>query len=415
MPTAPVLLEIGSQAIYLDTGDPLPEWAKTVVPIENVEPLNADGSISTDVRQPHAIRLRSALTPWSHVRPMGEDIVVSQLVLPSGHVLRPVDLGAVAASGHQTLRIAKKPIVTIIPTGSELIPLGNEARRGEIPEFNSLVLAGQVAAWGGEPRRHDIIRDDPDLIRLQVQQAAEISDLILLNAGSSAGAEDFSSQVIASLGQVLVHGVAVRPGHPVILGMVRRSEGHQIPVFGVPGFPVSAALTAEIFVEPLLARWTGRMPARPTEIEARITRKLTSPAGDDDYIRVVAGRVGEQMLAAPLSRGAGVITSLVRADGITILPRGTQGVEAGSTIRVRLYRSPAELDQTIFAIGSHDVTLDLLAQALAALTGGSAPAMSYAEDPALLAGVRLQVGAWQLGANLQDELQAFTELLPTDG
>ncbi|HWR66143.1 MAG TPA: molybdopterin biosynthesis protein [Bellilinea sp.] len=365
MPTAPVTLAMGKQAAYVDTGDPLPEWANVVVPIENIESLDGDGNLTADARKPAQIRLRASLPPWSHVRPMGEDIVVTQLILPSGHVLLPVDLGAVVASGHKSLRIAKMPKVAILPTGTELVPPGSDVQRGDIIEYNSLVLAGQVREWGGEPVRYAIIPDDFETIRKTVQSAAEKHDLILLNAGSSAGAEDFSAGVIAALGQVLVHGVAVRPGHPVILGMLGQPDSRQVPVIGVPGYPVSAALTGEIFVEPLLARWTGRLAAQPLEIEAGITRKVTSPAGDDDYLRVVVGRVGERMLAAPLARGAGVITSLVRADGLVVLPRGTQGIEAGSTVRVRLYHPPADLERTIFAIGSHDVTLDVLAQYLA--------------------------------------------------
>ncbi|MBE0697925.1 MAG: molybdopterin biosynthesis protein, partial [Anaerolineaceae bacterium] len=196
-------------------------------------------------------------------------------------------------------------------------------------------------------------------------QAAEESDLVLINAGSSAGSEDFTARVVETLGELLVHGVAVRPGHPVILGMIRRADGSKVPVIGVPGYPVSAALTVEIFVEPLIARWLGRPPRQPQQIEASLTRKVTSPAGDDDYLRVVVGRVAERLLAAPLARGAGVITSLVRADGISILPRGVQGLEAGAKIQVRLYRLPVEIERTIFVIGSHDMTLDLLAQFLA--------------------------------------------------
>jgi putative molybdopterin biosynthesis protein len=174
------------------------------------------------------------------------------------------------------------------------------------------------------------------------------------------------------MGQVLVHGVAVRPGHPVILGMLDcgSEQGVQpvprkVPIVGVPGYPVSAALTGEIFVEQVLARWLGRAPLSPMVVPATLTRKVTSPAGDDDYLRVAVGRVGERLLAAPLSRGAGVITSLVRADGLVMIPRGTQGLEAGSPVSVRLYRPPTDLDHTIFTIGSHDLTLDLLAQYLA--------------------------------------------------
>ena len=366
MPTSPVILTVGQQAVYVDTGDPLPLWANAVVPIENVEALDENGQVTADARHPLSIRLRAGLPPWSHVRPMGEDIVATQLVLPSGHILRPVDLGAVAAAGHDRISVSRKPRVAILPTGTELIEIGQPVETGKIIEFNSLVLAAQVRLWGGEAFRYPITLDDYSLIRQRVQEAAEQGDLILLNAGSSAGSEDFSAAVVQELGELLVHGVAVRPGHPVILGMIRRQNGSQCPVVGVPGYPVSAALTGEIFIEPLLARWLGRRPHKPIEIEARMTRKLTSPPGDDDYVRVVAGKVGDQLLAAPLSRGAGVITSLVRADGIVVLPRGTQGIESGSRVSVRLYRPSEELSQTIFAIGSHDISLDLLAQYLAA-------------------------------------------------
>jgi putative molybdopterin biosynthesis protein len=370
MPTAPIELKVNDKAIYLDTGDPLPDWADTIVPIEQVEPLDAGGAASQDVRHPDFIRIRAALPPWSHIRPMGEDIVATQLVLAAGQVLRPVDLGAIAASGHTHVNVARAPKVAIIPTGSELVPVGKELHKGEIIEFNSIVLAAQVKNWGGQPKRFPITSDNYEQLCWRVQQAADENDLVLLNAGSSAGSEDFSSRVIKELGVLLVHGIAVRPGHPVILGMVKRSlaedsPNKMIPVIGVPGYPVSAALTAEIFVEPLLAIWTGRSAAEPLEVTATLAHKVTSPAGDDDFMRVVLGRVGEKLLAAPLARGAGVITSLVRADGITIIPRGTQGIEAGASIKVRLYRAPSELERTIFVIGSHDMSLDLVAQFLA--------------------------------------------------
>jgi putative molybdopterin biosynthesis protein len=312
------------------------------------------------------VRVRAAVPPWSHVRPLGEDIVATQLVLPAGQRLRPVDLGAIAACGHTQVRVARRPRVAVLPTGDELIEIGVPPRPGDIIEYNSLVLAGQVNAWGGQARRYPITVDDFDAICARVRAAAEESDLVLLNAGSSAGSEDFSAGVVQCLGELLVHGVAVRPGHPVILGMVRLENGRAVPIFGVPGYPVSAALTGEIFVEPLLARWQGRQPDEPVMVEAQLTRKVTSPPGDDDYMRVALGKVGERLLAAPLARGSGVITSLVRADGIAILPRGSQGLPAGAPVRVRLYRAPSELERTIFAIGSHDMTLDLMAQYLAA-------------------------------------------------
>ena len=369
LPSRPVTLQIGAEAEYVDTGDPLPDWANSVIPIENVESLDELGTITGAIRDPASIRIRAAVAPWSHVRPLGEDIVATQLVLPAGHILKPVDLGAIAASGHQQINVARKPRVAILPTGTELVPIGSDLKAGDILEYNSLVLAAQVQSMGGEPMRYPITKDDFDLICQRVQDAAQTHDLVLLNAGSSAGAEDFSAKVVEKLGMLLVHGVAVRPGHPVILGMVDRRSGttleSKIPIIGVPGYPVSAALTIDIFVEPLIATWLGRRPRElPTET-ATLTRKIVSPPGDDDFVRVAVGKVGEKLLAAPLSRGAGVITSLVQADGLALIPRGAQGMEAGETVQVRLYRSRTEIERTIFCIGSHDLTLDLISQFLA--------------------------------------------------
>jgi len=360
LPAQPLELRSGSQALYVDTGDPLPEWANAVIPIENVETLDENGKPISGLRKPSSIRIRASVTPWSHIRSMGEDIVATQLVLPAGHTLRPVDLGAVAACGHDRVTVTRRPRVAVIPTGTELVEIGKPVKAGDIIEYNSLVLAAQVNAWGGMAVRFPIVPDQFEAISRAVKQAAEDYDLVLLNAGSSAGSEDFSARVVESLGKLLVHGVAVRPGHPVILGMIGST-----PIIGVPGYPVSAALTGEIFVEPLLAGWLGRRPAKPMTLPAVLTRKVTSPAGDDDFLRVAVGRVGERWLAAPLSRGAGVITSLVQADGIALLPRGVQGVSAGETVQVRLYRSLSEIEQTIFTIGSHDISLDVLAQFLA--------------------------------------------------
>jgi len=391
--TKPVTLQIPEQACYLDTGDPLPPGFDSVIQIENTEALDEHGELIDAIRDPASIRIRESVPPWKHVRPLGEDIVATELVLPAGHVLRPADLGAIAASGHTEINVSRKPRVAILPTGTELVPIGSKLKSGDILEYNSLVMAAQIKAMGAEATRFPITKDDFDLICERVAEAAQDHDLVLLNAGSSAGAEDFSASVVQKLGTLLVHGVAVRPGHPVILGVIaRRGEAPMkqsstireiathpsdarnpaelgrgndiIPIIGVPGYPVSAALTIDIFAEPLIAQWLGRRPLElPTET-AQLTRKIASPGGDDDFVRVAVGRVGEKLLAAPLSRGAGVITSLVRADGLVLMPRGTQGAEAGEDVQVRLYRPKAELDKTIFCIGSHDMTLDLIAQFL---------------------------------------------------
>ena len=369
----------------VNTGHPLPPWANAVVMIEHTQ------AIVDDDDRP-GIEIRASLPPWQHIRPMGEDMVATELVLPANHRLRPVDLGALAGSGHATVSVYRRPRVAIIPTGSELVDAEIAAsmgvKPGQIVEYNSIVLAAQVERWGGLPTRWPIVPDKYEAIRDAVREATLGHDLILLNAGSSAGSEDYTASVVQSLGQLLVHGVAVRPGHPVILGLLDIGQGlpavnaqrpkpplaenevphkgRQLPIIGVPGYPVSAALTGEIFVEPLLAQWQGQPAYRPPTLKATVTRKIFSHTGDDDFVRVAVGRVGDRIMAAPISRGAGVITSLVRADGIVRVPRFSEGLDAGATVTVHLYRSPAEIDRSIVAIGSHDLTLDLLAQFLAA-------------------------------------------------
>ena len=362
----PVELIVGPQAQYVDTGDPLPEWADSVIPIEDLEVLS-----DTPKPQEKSIRLMAPTSPWSNVRLLGEDMVATELVIPSGHELRPVDLGAIAASGCDHVQVWRKPRVAIIPTGTELRAMGKPVKAGEIIEFNSLVLATQVESWGGLPDRLPIVLDELERIMDAAANAAIDHDLVLIIAGSSAGTEDFTADVVESLGTLLVHGIAVRPGHPVILGMIEKSSKRgsprvekSIPIIGVPGYPVSAALTGEIFVKPLLGRWLSKQEIQPEILTAKLARKVHSRAGDLEYLRVTVGQVGERWIASPLSRGAGVITSLVRADGIVEIPAGVQGIQAGEIVPVRLYRSRQELERTILALGSHDLTLDLLAQFL---------------------------------------------------
>ncbi len=387
---------MSSPAIAVNTGQALPPWANAVIMIEHVQPV------------PGGIEIRAAVAPWQHVRPMGEDMVATELVLPANHRLRPVDLGAIAGSGHATVAVYRQPRVAIIPTGSELLSIEEAARGiepGQIIEYNSIVLAAQVAGWGGAPTRLPITPDEPAAIRAAVAQAAPAHDLVLINAGSSAGSKDYTAQVVRELGRLLVHGVAVRPGHPVILGMLRSpvDPGREIPVIGVPGYPVSAALTGEIFIEPLLARWHGQPPYQPPELSATMTRKVVSHTGDDDYVRVTVGRVGAQVMATPISRGAGVITSLVRADGVVRIPRFSEGVDAGAPVTVQLYRRPHEIEQTIVVIGSHDLTLDLLSQYLAAR--GEGWRLSSANVGSLGGLIALQRGQAHLaGSHLLDPL-----------
>ena len=348
--TAPVTLSVGAQAVWVDTGDAMPPGANAVVMIEHVQREAGDASI---------VRVLEAVAPWQHVRPLGEDIVATELVLPENHRISPVDLGACAAAGLTSIPVRRRPSVSIIPTGNELVPIHATRRPGDIPEFNSLILGGLVRQWGGEPKVIEPVRDDAEAIRAAAAAELVASDVVVINAGSSAGDADYTAAVIESLGTLQVHGIAIRPGHPVALGVARSSSGGKA-ILGLPGYPVSAALTAELLLKPALERLLGvEMPQRP-RLTAQITRKALSPIGEDEFLRVKLGRVGGRMTATPVQRGAGVVMSLVRADGIVRIPSRSEGLDAGATIDVDLLREPEEVENTIVAIGSHDLTLDLM-------------------------------------------------------
>jgi putative molybdopterin biosynthesis protein len=354
--SSPLYLRLGSQATWVDTGDPLPPETNAVIMAEHVQELD-DGRLE----------ILAAVAPWQHVRPMGEDLVATELVLPENHTLSAVDLGAVTAAGHTCLSVRKRPRVAVLPTGSELVePGAAPLRPGAIVDFNSVVLAGQVREWGGAPTRCPITPDDRELIRDRVAAALQEHDIVVVNAGSSAGSEDFTASIVRELGELLVHGVAIRPGHPLVLGVASRKA-----LIGLPGYPVSAILTSELFLKPLVYRLQGLpAPSRPTA-RATMTRKLLSPMGEEEYVRVKLGQVGGRLMAAPLSRGAGVIMSMVRADGLVRIPRFAEGVHAGAEVEVEVLRGMDEVRKTIVAIGSHDLALDLLSNALARRTPGA--------------------------------------------
>ena len=343
--TSPLQLAVGKQAVWVDTGDPVPDGFDAVIMVEVVHEV--DGN---------TLEIQSPAAPYQHVRPLGEDIVATELVLPENHTLRPVDLGACAAAGLSELPVRRKPSVAVIPTGNELVQVGSDPKPGDIIEFNSLVLAGMVEEWSGEATTLRTIPDDFDKLLNEVRDAAQQHDIVLVNAGSSAGSEDYTARVIETLGELVVHGTAIRPGHPVALGVV---DGKA--VLGIPGYPVSAALTTELFVKPLIERKLGVPSANRSFVKANITRKTLSPMGEDEFLRVRLGRVGEKLVATPVERGAGVIMSLVRADGIVKIPRFSEGMDAGAEVEVELLRPVEAIEETVVAIGSHDMTLDLLA------------------------------------------------------
>ncbi|MBW1710869.1 MAG: molybdopterin biosynthesis protein, partial [Deltaproteobacteria bacterium] len=351
-PDRPMTLAVGKQAVYLNTGHLIPEGANAVIMIEQIEDLD-DGNI----------QIEAAAYPWQHVRKVGEDIVATEMILPQNTRLGPYELGAVVAAGHQQVSVKKRPRVHIIPTGSELLPISKlteEPKPGQMVEYNSVLLKTLVERAGGEPVVHDIIRDDYETILNELREAVEgDSDLVIINAGSSAGSEDYTATALSELGEILVHGVTIMPGKPTILGAVNDK-----PVIGNPGYPVSAVISFEQFAEPILAAMSGVMSPQRPQIEVTPSQAFPSRLGLEEFLRVKLGRIGERIVAVPLPRGAGSITTLTRADGIIRIPADSEGVGTEETVKAELLRPLEEIEGTLVIIGSHDNTLDVLADFL---------------------------------------------------
>jgi len=344
----PLLLEPQRDYRYVDTGDPLPEGFNAVIKIED-----------TQAREDGRIEILAPATPWQYVRPVGEDVVAGELIVPALHPLRPQDLGALLAGGVAAIAVLAKPRAAIIPTGSEVVPPEAPRKKGSVPDFNSTVIAAYLQEWGADPAILPIVPDDRVRLRSAVEGALAEYDLVLIIAGSSAGSEDFTASVLEEVGEVLVHGVATRPGKPTILGSAAGK-----PVVGVPGYPVSAYLSLEWFVRPLLYRYRGEPEPERERLPVTLGRRVVSQLGVEEHVRMTVGYVEDRFIANPLTRGAGVTMSLVRADGVLIIPEESLGYEQGETVELELYRPASALRYNLLAAGSHDLIVDLLATAL---------------------------------------------------
>ena len=384
--SSPLTLTLPDQAAWVDTGDPIPDGFDAVIMVEVIREIDDS-----------TIEIRSPVPPYNHVRPLGEDIVQSELLLPQNHRLRPPDLGACAAAGVTSIQVRRKPTVAIIPTGTELVGISDHPKPGDIVEFNSIVLASMLKEWGANPTRLPPVPDDPNLLEKEIRDAVRKFDLVLINAGSSAGTEDYTAGTVEKLGRLVVHGVAIRPGHPIVLGVVMDK-----PVIGIPGYPVSAVIACELFAQPIIESKLGRAPDPNPTAMATMTRRVHSPMGEDEFLRVRLGQVGDRLVATPLQRGAGVISSLVRADGIARIPRLSEGIEAGSRVSVRLLRPMRDIRRTIVATGSHDLVLDLLASRLSETSGS--PTVSSANVGSIGGLLAIRRGETHVaGSHLLDE------------
>ncbi|HEX9879007.1 MAG TPA: molybdopterin biosynthesis protein, partial [Candidatus Binatia bacterium] len=329
---------------YVDTGNALPSWANAVIMIEKVRQIDEE-----------EIEIDEAVAPWQNVRVVGEDIVATEPLLPRCHRLRPYDLGALLASGHVTVRVKSPPRVAIIPTGDELIQPGEEARPGKIIEFNSVVLGALIREWGGEPVTLPCVADDLQRLKEALRAAAGNHEIVVIIAGSSAGEHDFTAQIVEEEGQLLVHGIDVMPGKPAVLGTVAGK-----PLVGIPGYPVSAIVVAREILRPAMIKFLGVATVPQLKAQAIVPKKIPSPLGLEEIVRVTLGRVDDRLIAVPLKRGAGVISTMVQADGLLRIPSLTEGVNAGESMEVELLRSPEDIENTILCTGSHDLSIGVL-------------------------------------------------------
>ncbi len=336
------------QFTVVDTGDPIPEGCDAVIMVEDIL-RHPDGSIT----------IHDAAAPWQHIRQIGEDVCAGEMILASHMTITPSAIGAMIAGGVLEVPVIRKPVVGIIPTGDEIIPPCTDPKPGDILEFNGSIFSAMVQQWGAEAVVYPIVPDEFQAIQEMVEKALSECDMVVLNAGSSAGREDYSAQVIGRLGQVLYHGIAMKPGKPAILGY----QGCK-PILGVPGYPVSGIIVMEELLKPLVDAWLKVPAAAKVYRKAILSRPVVSGLKYQEFVRVRMGYVGDKLMASPLSRGSGVVSSFMKADGILEIPQGLEGYEAGAEVSVRLLCPPEKLEKTLVVIGSHDPLLDELADML---------------------------------------------------
>lgn len=353
--TKPKKLIIDKNAFYINTGNVMPENTNAVIMIEYVNVINSS-----------CVEIEAPAFPWQNVRKMGEDIVATELLFSQNHIITPYCVGALLSAGIFSVSVRKKPKVLVIPTGSELIdwqatPMEN-LKPGQVFETNSFVLEKLIESCGGICMRHEIMEDNIKKIKEVVADAAKSDfNIILIIGGSSAGSEDYAKHVIADLGKVLVHGVTIMPGKPVIIGSVKDK-----PVFGIPGYQVSAIIAFEQFVSPLICRMLGQPDKERATVQVEPAKKIASKLGVEEFLRVKLGAVGCRIVATPLPRGAGSITTLTEADGIIRIPDNLEGLKENEPVTAELFRPLSSVKNTIIVVGSHDNTLDVLADQLKA-------------------------------------------------
>ena len=343
----PVILSAEKYTV-VDTGDPIPDEKDAVVMVEDV------------TEDEHGnVKLIAAVHPWQNVRQVGEDICMGDMIAPAGTVITASLCGAFLAGGVTSVNVKKRPVFGIIPTGDEIVKPKENPEKGEIIEFNSTIFSSMLKEQNADSIIYDIVKDKKELLIESVSKAAQECDAVLVLAGSSAGRDDYTSTIISQLGEVIIHGVAAKPGKPAVLGIINNT-----PVVGLPGYPVSAIVVMEEFVNPLTDIYYNRRSKKEELLTAVLSKRVVSSLKYKEYVRVSLGRLGENYFAVPLARGAGVVTSFTKAAGILEIPQNCEGIDAGEKVTVRLLKSRDEIENSLIITGSHDPMIDEIANIL---------------------------------------------------
>jgi molybdopterin molybdotransferase len=308
---------VSGECRQVHTGSPIPEGADAVVMLEYAEASGGN------------VEVLAQVSPGQNIGPKGEDVRKGDIVFRKGRQLKPSDVGLLASMGLTEAAVYARPRVLIIPTGEEIVPRGVEPGPGQMCESNGVMNYLYVKRFGGVPTVHGIVSDVKEELAAALEEGASY-DLIVTTGGSSVGRRDLIAEVLASKGTVLVHGVAIKPGKPVALGLVN-AGGKRIPIVCLPGYPVACAVDSMVFVEPAVKKLGHMPPAAYRTQKAVLTRKIYSEAGYRTYTRVSV----EEGRATPLrTKGAGVLSSISRADGYVITPPDVEGHEAGEEVEV---------------------------------------------------------------------------------
>ena len=342
---SPIILKLGVDYKIVDTGDAIKPPFDAVIMAEDVIEIDDE-----------TIKIIAPVSGWENIRPIGEDIVVGEMILESNHEIKPIDIGALIAGGISKIKCYKKITVGIIPTGDEIIDMKDDPKEGDIIDSNSYMIKALVDESQGIGHRYNIVKDNYEAIKKQILESLNDNDLTIVNAGSSAGTEDYTVHILKELGDVIVHGVSMKPGKPVILAIVNDK-----PVIGLPGYPLSAYIAFNLYVKPILML----KREESEEIDAVSSKRLISSLKYREYVRVKVGKVDDKYIAAPLNRGAASQMSMVRADGIMIIPQNSEGIDAGEISKVKLLKNKSKLDNTLVSIGSHDILMDIVADIMA--------------------------------------------------